>query len=74
VEWNYAGYPGNSVVSFELFEQGSKTKLILTHEGIKTFMPEKYPELSKQNFTEGWTQFMDRGLKDFLEAVTARDN
>jgi uncharacterized protein YndB with AHSA1/START domain len=74
VEWNYAGYPGNSVVSFELFEQGSKTKLILTHEGIKTFMPEKYPELSKQNFTEGWTQFMDRGLKDFLEAVSARDN
>ena len=74
VEWKYGGYPGNSVVSFELFEQGSKTKLVLTHQGIETFMPGKHPELSKQNFTEGWTQFMDRGLKNFLEAVPAREN
>jgi len=74
VEWKYGGYPGNSLVSFELFEQGSKTKFILTHYGINTFMPEKYPELSKQNFTEGWTQFMDRELKDFLEGVHAREN
>jgi uncharacterized protein YndB with AHSA1/START domain len=74
VEWKYGGYPGNSLVSFELFEQGSKTKFILTHHGINTFMPERYPELSKQNFTEGWTQFMDRDLRDFLEGVHAREN
>jgi len=74
VEWKYGGYPGNSLLAFELFEQGSKTKLILTHQGIETFMPEKYPELSKKNFTEGWTQFMDRGLKDFLEAIAATKN
>ena len=73
VEWRYGGYPGNALVTFDLFEQRSKTKLVLIHEGIETFMPEKYPELSRENFTEGWTQFMDRGLKDFLEGVRAKD-
>ncbi len=67
VEWKYGGYPGNSVVSFELFAQGDKTKLVLTHEGIETFMPGKYPELAKENFMKGWIQFMDKGLKEFLE-------
>jgi len=72
VEWKYGGYPGNSLVSFELFKQGDKTKLVLTHEGIETFMPEKYPELAKENFMEGWTQFMDKGLKEFLEAAVVK--
>jgi hypothetical protein len=67
VEWKYGGYPGNSLVSFELFAQGDKTKLVLTHEGIETFNPERYPELAKQNFVAGWTQFMDKELKEFLE-------
>ena len=35
IEWKYAGYSGNSLVSFELFPEGNKTRLILTHEGIK---------------------------------------
>jgi uncharacterized protein YndB with AHSA1/START domain len=72
VEWKYRGYPGNSLVSFELFKQGDKTKLVLTHERIETFMPEKYPELAKENFMEGWTQFMDKGLKEFLEAAVVK--
>jgi len=67
VEWKYGGYPGNSVVSFELFAEGNKTKLVLTHEGTETFIPGKHPELAKENFNEGWTQFMDKGLKEFLE-------
>jgi len=67
LEWKYAGYPGNSLVSFELFPEGNKTRLVLTHEGIESFMPAKYPELGKKNFTEGWTAFMDKELKEFLE-------
>ncbi len=31
--WRYDGYPGISLVSFELFEKGNKTKLKLTHSG-----------------------------------------
>ena len=66
LEWKYAGYPGNSLVSFELFTEGNKTRLVLTHEGIGSFMPGKYPELGKKNFINGWTSFMDKGLKEFL--------
>ena len=53
VEWKYGGYPGNSLVSFELFPQGNKTKLKLTHEGIETFIPAEHPELAKENFEQG---------------------
>ena len=67
LEWKYAGYPGNSLVSFELFPEGNKTRLVLTHEGIQSFMPGSYPELAKKNFIGGWTSFMDKGLKEFLE-------
>jgi len=67
VEWKYGGYPGKSLVSFELFAHGNKTKLILTHESIETFIPEKHPELAKHNFMEGWTQFLDKELSRFLE-------
>jgi len=67
VEWKYEGYPGNSLVSFELFPEGNKTRLVLAHEGIESFMPGKYPELGKKNFIEGWTAFMDKSLKEFLE-------
>ena len=74
LEWKYGGYRGSSLLTFELFEMGNKTKLILTHEGLETFMPAKYPELGKENFMQGWTQFMDKGLKQFLETVPARDN
>jgi uncharacterized protein YndB with AHSA1/START domain len=71
VEWKYEGYPGNSLVSFELFPQGDKTRFVLTHEGLETFNPEENPELARKNFVEGWTSFMDKELKDFLEKVPA---
>jgi len=67
LEWKYAGYPGSSLLSFELFPEGAKTRLVLTHEGLGSFMPGKYPELEKKNFVAGWTSFMDKGLKEFLE-------
>ena len=66
LQWRYEGYPGNSLLSFELSDLGDQTKLVLTHEGLETFEPAKYPELGKNNFIEGWTQFMDKGLKEFL--------
>ena len=68
--WSYGGYPGQSLIRFELFADASKTKLILTHSGIDTFMPKKYPELGKENFTKGWTQFIEKALKEFLQKVS----
>lgn len=67
LEWKYGGFPGNSLLSFELFPEDDKTRLLLTHEKLDTFIPGKHPELSKKNFMSGWKYFMDTGLKEFLE-------
>lgn len=64
--WRYDGYHGNSFVTWELFEEGNKTRLKLTHEGIETLDPGN-PDFAKENFAAGWTGFIDKALKDFLE-------
>ena len=64
--WRYDGYPGNSFVTFELFEDGNKTRLKLTHEGIETLAPGN-PDFAKENFEKGWTSILDESLKGFLE-------
>src|SRR5687768_8882665 len=64
--WRYDGYPGNSFVTFELFEEGNKTRLKLTHEGIETLAPGN-PDFANENFAEGWTSILDKALKDFVE-------
>ena len=35
--WRYKGEPGDSLVTLELFAEGDKTRLKLTHAGIETF-------------------------------------
>ena len=64
--WRYDGYAGNSVVSFELFEEGNKTRLKLTHEGLETF-PLSNPDFAKGNFVAGWNHILDKSLKVFVE-------
>ncbi len=63
--WKYDHDPGVSVVTFELFAEGSKTKLRLTHEGIDNFS-KAHPELERKNFVMGWDQIINTNLKDFL--------
>ncbi len=64
--WRYDGYEGISFVTFELFNEGNQTRLILTHKGLESF-PVSNPHLAKGNFVEGWTQIINTSLKDFLE-------
>jgi len=64
--WRYHGYEGNSFVTFELFEEGNKTRLKLTHKGLETF-PQSNPDFAKENFAIGWTQIIGITLKEFLE-------
>jgi uncharacterized protein YndB with AHSA1/START domain len=63
--WRYEGYEGNSEVSFELFPEGEKTKLVLTHRGLNSFPPN--PDFAKENFVAGWTHIVNISLKEFLE-------
>lgn len=64
--WRYDGYEGNSFVTFELFEEGDKTRLKLTHEGLETF-PMNNPDFAKESFAEGWTYIVGKSLKEFVE-------
>jgi uncharacterized protein YndB with AHSA1/START domain len=63
--WRYEGYEGNSRVIFELFPEGNKTRLKLTHEGLETF-PDN-PDFAAKNFAAGWTQIIGASLKEYLE-------
>ena len=63
--WRYRGEPGDSLVTFELFADGNKTKLRLTHEGLETFP--KTPTYARKKFEAGWTAIIGSELKQFLE-------
>jgi uncharacterized protein YndB with AHSA1/START domain len=64
--WRYEGFEGNSFVTFELFAEGNKTKLKLTHEGLETF-PTNNSDFAKENFVEGWTYIIGRSLQGYIE-------
>jgi uncharacterized protein YndB with AHSA1/START domain len=66
--WRYEGYEGDSLVTFELFEEGDKTRVKLTHEGLETF-PANNPHFAKENFEMGWTELIGTLLKRYLEKV-----
>ena len=63
--WQYKGQEGNSLVTFELFANGDKTRLKLTHEGLETFP--KTAAFARENFEKGWTEIIGSELKQFLE-------
>ena len=63
--WRYDGQEGISHVTFELFEEGDKTRLKLTHAGLDSFPP--IPEFAEKNFVAGWTELIGTLLKNYLE-------
>jgi uncharacterized protein YndB with AHSA1/START domain len=67
--WRYTGHEGDSLVTIELFADGDKTRLKLTHEGLETFP--KPPSFARKNFMEGWTQIIGSSLREFLESDDA---
>lgn len=62
--WRYDGHEGDSLVTFELFAEGTKTKLKLTHEGLESFP--KAPQFARTNFEKGWTM-LSQSLQDIVE-------
>ena len=63
--WGYEGYPGNSIVTFELFPEENKTRVKVTHEGLETFPSS--PDFERENFRNGWTAIIGTNLKSFVE-------
>jgi uncharacterized protein YndB with AHSA1/START domain len=70
--WRYEGYNGNSLVTFELFSEGNKTRVRVTHEGLETFPP--IPDFARQNFMEGWTYIVGTALKGFVEGTPLKNS
>jgi uncharacterized protein YndB with AHSA1/START domain len=67
--WRYEGCAGDSRVSFDLFAQGERTRLRLTHLGLESFP--RLPEYDRKNFASGWTELIGTSLKQFVEAKHA---
>jgi uncharacterized protein YndB with AHSA1/START domain len=63
--WRYAGEVGISVVSWELFPEGDRTRLKLTHEGLDSFP--QLPSFARENFQQGWTAIIGSSLEEYLE-------
>jgi uncharacterized protein YndB with AHSA1/START domain len=66
--WRYEGYEGDSLVTFELWAEGGRTRLKLTHEGLDSFP--KIPDFARENFMAGWTHITG-ALQKFVEPDTA---
>jgi uncharacterized protein YndB with AHSA1/START domain len=63
--WQYDGYPGETLVTWELFDEGGKTRLKLTHAGLETF-PQDNPDFARGNFVQGWTYITGTSLTNYL--------
>ena len=65
--WRYEGYEGDSLVTFELSAEGTKTRLKLTHTGLETFP--KLPPFARKNFGRGWGMLIGNSLPEFLAGL-----
>jgi uncharacterized protein YndB with AHSA1/START domain len=64
--WRYENEPGDSLVTFELFPDGNKTKVRITHDGLETFTSGN-PDLARTNFEKGWTAILGTNLPAHFE-------
>jgi uncharacterized protein YndB with AHSA1/START domain len=64
--WRYENVRGVSHVTWELFPEGGKTRLRLTHEGLENFAHAGAHYL-RSNFVAGWTDIIGRSLVSWLK-------
>jgi uncharacterized protein YndB with AHSA1/START domain len=64
--WQYEGQPEETVVTWELSEEGADTRVKLTHEGLEK-IAHHGPAFAANNFAEGWNAIVGSSLKTHLE-------
>jgi uncharacterized protein YndB with AHSA1/START domain len=65
-DWKYGGVPGESLVTWEIFETSEGAKLRVTHSGHETF-PRNNEVFSRKAGEAGWSYFLNESLKTYLE-------
>ena len=65
--WRYDGFEGISFVTWELFDENGKTRVVLTHSGLETFPADTNPDFAPDNFKMGWNEIIGKSLKNHLE-------
>lgn len=63
--WKYEGYKGDSFVTFEVFNKGTQSQLILTHRVTEDF-PQDIPEFKRESCLDGWNWFVRESLTAYL--------
>ena len=63
--WMYEGQNIETLVSFELFQEGEQTRLKLTHTGVEKLPQDR--DFAKSNFEQGWTEIIQKSLKEYVE-------
>lgn len=66
-QWQYGGYPGTSVVTWELSEVPNGTRLTFTQTGSESF-PQDNPMFTREAAEQAWEYFVQKTLKGYLEA------
>lgn len=64
--WRYENSKGDSLVTYELLEEGAQTRVKLTHEGVEIFANDR-PDFAKENFVAGWNEIIGKLLKEHIE-------
>jgi uncharacterized protein YndB with AHSA1/START domain len=64
--WKYNELPVETLVMFEIFDEGNKrSKVRLTHDGVENFPQDE--NFKKENFVAGWNYLIGTSLKNYLE-------
>lgn len=65
--WEHPGHSGGtSTLTWELIPNGETTTIVLTHEGVESFLDEGSKYFTKESYTAGWADIL-QGLKGYLE-------
>jgi uncharacterized protein YndB with AHSA1/START domain len=64
--WSYDEYPAITTVTFGLINEGDKTTVRLTHEGLER-IPTEDAGFSRESHQQGWENIIGTSLKEYLE-------
>lgn len=64
-EWQFEGFVGKGISSFDLTEENGITTLKLTFTVLEKF-PDNIPEFKRESGLQGWNYFIKDSLKNYL--------